>query len=139
MAGSEAQLHHFLDELVEAFVRLEGQDPVNTADFVTACQRLLPIFDGLGSIFAAFPKQDLQDKVGSAIVRRGCGRGRHLTAAANATAANGYQPCSHKTSWRAEEKNAKAACFETLSSANRLKALRLFGPHVACRHVGMSL
>lgn len=55
---------HFLDTLVASFAKLEAQDPVNTADFVDACKHLLPIFDGLGSLFAAFPKQDLQDKVG---------------------------------------------------------------------------
>lgn len=56
---------HFLSTLVHSFVLLETQDSVKTADFVAACNNLLPIFDGLGSIFAAFPKADLQAKANS--------------------------------------------------------------------------
>lgn len=56
---------HFLDTLITAFEALHNEAEFSTSEFVVACTNLLPIFDGLGSIFAAFPKQDLQAKVPS--------------------------------------------------------------------------
>lgn len=53
---------HFLDTLINALETLKNEKEFTTAEFVIACTNLLPIFDGLGSLFAAFPKQDLQAK-----------------------------------------------------------------------------
>ena len=38
----------FLPSLTKAFASVDAEDPVKTADFATACQSILPIFDHLG-------------------------------------------------------------------------------------------
>lgn len=51
----------FLSQLTEAFERIKEEDAVSTRDFAAACERILPIFDHLGTVFA-FAKTELAEK-----------------------------------------------------------------------------
>ena len=40
----------FLPQLAQAFEKVKSEDPVSTRGFAAACDRILPIFDHLGTV-----------------------------------------------------------------------------------------
>lgn len=51
----------FLPQLAQAFEKIKSEDPVSTRGFAAACDRILPIFDHLGTVFS-FAKSELVEK-----------------------------------------------------------------------------
>jgi len=51
----------FLPALANSFNKIDHEQSVSTADFAAACERILPIFDHLGTVFA-FARTELAEK-----------------------------------------------------------------------------
>jgi hypothetical protein len=59
MAGNGGET--FLPALAKSFDKINDEQTVNTADFAAACERILPIFDHLGTVFS-FARTELAEK-----------------------------------------------------------------------------
>ena len=102
----------FLPGLTQAFISVDAENPVKTADFASACKAILPIFDHLGMPAVAGPDLRIPPK-GSALQTATCLHAELMASFCDQGACSGLR----RESW-------KGRCTPAVGSANEPSALQ---------------